>query len=443
MWTLVLTGIIAPVAIGGHASDIIASGETRPTLELPSEPARPGFFAAREVFETLRFNQPVYVCAAPSDDRWLYVVERGGVIHRARYRRDEDQRAEVFLDLSAATHATPFLDDGMLGLAFHPHYGREGSPHSGELFVYYITEIGGLTYYRLSRFKVPEPGGRADPVSERVLIQQLDRDPIHNGGSLLFAPDGCLYLSIGDEGSQADPYRSSQKIDDGLFSGILRIDVDRRGGTFSHPPRRQPRRGRTAGYFIPSGNPFVGTPGALEEFWAIGLRSPHRMSWDPVRYAIWLGDVGGGAGESIELARHGTNHQWSYREGRFAFTHSYLRGQPPSPPIGIDTNPILDYPHDDGNRAIIGGYVYRGRDLPDLRGSYLFGDSGSSRVWAMKLRGDQPVAIELLTVLPTFPRAGITSFGLDPHGEILICVMGDESQRDGRVYRLIRGAGGE
>ena len=442
-WALVLSLMVSgvPEVKGGSGSEPAATAISTDTVDLPTESSNPGVVVAREVFQTLRFRQPVYACAAPSDDHNLYVVERGGMILRAHRSPSGDELAEVFLDLTPVTHANPFLDDGMLGLAFHPTFGQDGARYSGDFFVYYITEIGGHAYYRLARFTVATPGGPADPESEEVLIQQLDRNPIHNGGSLLFGPDGCLYLSIGDEGSQADPFQSSQKIDDGLFSGILRIDVDRRGGALSHPPKRQPARGRTAGYHIPKDNPFIGVIGALEEFWAIGFRSPHRMSWDAGRNAIWLGDVGGGAGESIELARPGTNHQWSYREGRSAFTYSYLRGTPPSPPVGIDTNPLFDYPHENGNRAVIGGYVYRGSELPQLHGCYIFGDSGSSRIWAMKLRGDEPVAIEMLTVLPTFPRAGITSFGVDAHGEILICVMGEENQRDGRVYRLGRGTG--
>ena len=211
---------------------------------------------------------------------------------------------------------------------------------------------------RLSRFHVPDGATVANPASEVVLINQYDRHMWHNGGNMFFGPDGFLYIPFGDEGGIADEFNQAQRMNGGLFSGVLRIDVDC-NPTRSHPIRRQPRSppnspaSYSANYYIPNDNPWLDPGGSiLEEFWAVGLRSPHRMTYDAISGQIWLGDIGQNNREEINLIERGANYQWAYREG--AFPGFFPQ---PSPLIGTDKPPIYDYGRGNGDTCVIGGYV--------------------------------------------------------------------------------------
>jgi glucose/arabinose dehydrogenase len=166
-------------------------------------------------------------------------------------------------------------------------------------------------------------------------------------------------------------------------------------------------------------------PRALEEFWSIGLRNPHRFSFDGT--TVWGGDIGQDRVEKVFRASRGSNHQWSYREGTLPFARSYLAGVPPKPPVGTETAPAFEYAHTNGNGAVIGGYVYRGVLFPELAGKYVFGDFNSGRIWAL----EAPNVRTLLT-LPADRR--LTSFGIDRDRELLLCVFGKPST----ILRLAR-----
>src|SRR5208282_263147 len=192
-----------------------------------------------------------------------------------------------------------------------------------------------------------------------------------------------------------------------------------------------------ANYYIPNDNPFVGQPNVLEEFFCLGLRSPHRMTIDPVTGRIYIGDVGESSREEVDViepGESGLNFQWNYCEGNL--------GQMKSPYIGISRGPVLDYPHTDG-RAVIGGYVYRGKQFArDLGGKYIFGDNVMRTVWAMD-ETTTPFQKNLLCVMPkgNGPNSGsdytgLSSFGTDADGEIYFCQM---SSIGGRIYTLQRG----
>src|SRR5262249_1381933 len=144
---------------------------------------------------------------------------------------------------------------------------------------------------RLSRFIVPEGSDRPDPKSEKILIELPEITCIHKGGSVAFGPDGFLYTTFGTDSANF-PSEHAQRIDESLWAGVLRLDIDCQGGDVSHAPPRQPDPGKTAGYFIPNDNPFVGVPQAMEEFYSIGFRNPWRMSIDPQTGLVWVGDVG-------------------------------------------------------------------------------------------------------------------------------------------------------
>jgi uncharacterized repeat protein (TIGR03806 family) len=251
---------------------------------------------------------------------------------------------------------------------------------------------------------------------------------------MFFHPkNGFLYWTDGDN-SVGD---NDQIITKSLYSGVFRMDVDCLGGNVSHAPPRQPTAGFTANYFVPNDNPFVGQSNVLEEFFCLGLRSPHRMTYDPPSGKIFIGDVGESSREEVDViepGESGLNFQWNRCEGNL--------GKMEPPYIGVSRGPLLDYPHTDG-RAVIGGYVYRGKEFAhDLGGKYIFGDNVFRTVWALD-ESATPVGKTLLCVMPkgTGPNSGtdytgLSSFGTDADAEIYFCQM---SSIGGSIFKLKRG----
>lgn len=415
------------------------------TIELPLSSPTGEAWGTVNAFPRLKFAEPVLVLPLPGDSQQrLLVLERRGAIQII----DNDPGCatkSLLLDISSQVSSTADGDNGALGLALHPQFGQPASPHRGELFVIYTARNGGSLYNRLSRFDLADGQTRIDPQTETVLIDQLDENEWHDGGSLVFGPDGFLYLGMGDEGWADDYYENGQRIDGDLFSGVLRIDVDCVGGSISHAPPRQPATGKTANYYIPNDNPFVGVPGALEEFWAVGLRNPYRMAFDRRTGALWAGDVGQNLREQVCLVERGSNHGWSFREGSVPFEKSYLEGQRPSNLLGVDTPPIFEYPHVNGNNCIIGGLVYRGQQFPQLVGKYIYGDNVSGRIWALDYDPQQRKVrsnVELLD-LPFSSKSGLASFGQDGKGELLLCILGTHQGNDGTILRLVENQPGQ
>lgn len=409
-------------------------------LEMPQHrPVIPGGWGVAKAFPHLVFQDPVFLTPQPNSNR-LFVCGREGQVES--FDNDPAVASKTMvLDLSA--HCQGWDDCGLLGLAFHPDFGKPGSPNRGTFFVWYtysdhpINNNGNrvnpntFLHDRLSRFTIPDGSQVADLASEVVLIDQDDRNVYHNGGGMFFGPDRFLYLSLGDEGGAYDNYENGQKIDKSLFSGVIRIDVDC-DSSRSHPIPRQPKNGRTAHYFIPDDNPFVGVKDALEEFYAIGLRNPHRMTYDAPTRSILVGNVGQDAWEEVDLIKRGHNYRWSYLEG----THP---GPHPKPDqlIGIEEPPIYEYPHANGNSCVIGGYVYRGRQFPELVGKYIFGDNTSSRIWVMDGWQDYKPVVKQLCRMPRGGYSGLSSFGVDNADEIYMCQLG---WHDGAIFKLVRTA---
>ncbi|MEY4550043.1 MAG: hypothetical protein RL685_6238 [Pseudomonadota bacterium] len=389
-----------------------------------------GKYTTAPAFPELRFLDPTALVPLPHTST-LLVLERGGRIYAFDNQRGAREKRLV-LDLSAVTLGAQ--DSGLLSLVFHPKFGVDGAASRRFAYVHYAyskdptqrrtPEDATPTQSRLVRFEVDPRTGKFDRGSEQVLIDQLDESLYHQGGALLFRPsDGFLYVSSGDEGT---PYVNSQKLDKDLYGGVLRIDVDQRGGAVSHPIRRQPESGATANYYIPNDNPFVGVAGALEEFYAMGLRNPHRMTLDAPTDRIWVGDVGQREREEIDILLRGANYQWDSIEGT-----RYIRPAP-KPRPGLWTGPILELKRDVAG-GIIGGHVYRGTRSPELAGRYLFADFVTGNIWALRYEDDGPsVRVrDNQLLLQTQYRSqlnGITSLGMDAAGELYFLTLGRESQ---------------
>lgn len=329
------------------------------------------------------FDSALGVVQAPGESR-LLVVERTGVV---RPITRAGRPGAPWLDIRGRV-GTQGPEQGLLGLAFAPDFAR-----SGRLYVNYTDRRGDT---RVVEFRA-RPGARAVSTrTARLVLRQAQPSINHNGGALAFGPDRMLYVALGDGGGQRDPGNRAQ--DPGSLLGkVLRID----------PSRRQAGRG----YGIPRGNPFASTPGARPEVWLLGLRNPWRITFDRATGDLWIGDVGESAREEIDVARagrSGLDFGWSRREGTVD-----LKGGPRSP---TETDPVAEYSHDDGC-SVTGGYVYRGRAIPSLRGRYLYADWCSGRAWTIDAAS------------PGAPReitgqigriAGVTSFGQDRAGNLYV-----------------------
>ncbi len=409
-----------------------------------------------EAFPGLGFDDPTALVPEPRSNR-LYVSSRQGKI--LGFENDPGTSTKFeFLDL---TNVTQGWDDcGLLGFAFHPEFGRPDSPNRGYVYVWYHYSpkpvpgprrppVNTPGYNRLSRFTVPDGSRIADRKSEQVLINQFDHNLWHDGSGMFFGQDGFLYLGVSDEGDQYDTFENSQTIRGKIFSGVLRIDVDRNAER-SHPIRRQPQpeeklpegfteNNYTANYFIPNDNPFLDpSGGVLEEFWAVGLRNPHRMTQDPATGRIWVGDIGQDKWEEIDILERGGNYQWVYMEGTHPSVYKGVQKMKPAPAdfIGVEKPPLYEYGHGTEGKCVIGGYVYRGQRLAaELEGKYIFGDNGSGRLWALAWDGKGAPTVEYLCNMPPGSNyTGLSSFGVDQNGELLICKMG----RPSKIYKLER-----
>ncbi|WP_193211487.1 LamG-like jellyroll fold domain-containing protein [Luteolibacter marinus] len=389
----------------------------------------------------LTFNQPICITAVPGDTNRLFVCERIAKIKHVPDVTAATPVQNTFLDLQAVIAGrTPTetiegganAEHGLLGLAFHPQYAG-----NGYFYVAYTVRINGGAYYqRISRFQVNagDPD-TADPASELILLQQLDEGSNHDGGDLHFGPDGYLYYTAGDELAQRDVLQNSQKINLDFFSGIFRIDVDKKPGNLEPNPHSAiPTDGGIARFSVPVDNPFVHTSlggtwdgfyngneitplGSVRtEFWCTGLRHVWRFSFDEETGDLWAGDVGQDTYEEVNKIIKGGNYGWVYREGFHdtAFTNPV----PPAKPAGFTSiDPVYEYVHTalagDANfkgNSVVGGHVYRGTRYPSLVGTYIFSDSVSGHVWQMDTGSGATVR---LTGLPG-AYGVISTQGVDP-----------------------------
>ncbi|MEO8428304.1 MAG: PQQ-dependent sugar dehydrogenase [Verrucomicrobiota bacterium] len=393
------------------------------TLRMPESPPAFGF-RTENAFGSLDFSDPVALVTPPGETNRLFVVEQAGRISVITNLANPTRT--VFMDISSQIVFGG--EQGLLGLAFHPGYAT-----NRYFYAFYTlnttTAPGGGLHDRLSRFEIsPTNPNQGLANSGQPLITQRDDAGNHNGGDLHFGPDGYLYISLGDEGAGNDSLNNSQRITKDFFSGMLRIDVDKRPGNLEPNPHSAISTNATglAFYAVPADNPFIGVtnfngnavdPSKVHtEFWAVGLRNPWRFSIDPVTGVIYCGDVGQDTREEIDIIVKGGNYGWNFREGKIA------RPGSPAPPAGFTSiNPIHDYPRSLGF-SVTGGVVYRGNRFAQIYGDYIFADYGSGNLWALRYDGINPAAVRLLMV-----EKDISAFGVDPsNGDILICDIGED-----------------
>jgi len=406
----------------------IADTNPPPTLRMPAEAPPLGFTFVNAFPGLAGISGPVAFATPAGETNRLFVLERSG-------------RLVVITNLAAPTR-TVVMDfgagrisiggeNGLLGLALHPGFNT-----NGYFFLFYsttaTTAAPGATntpHQRVSRFQMTTPGGNSALTNtELPLITQNDEASNHNGGDLHFGPDGYLYISYGDEGDQNDARNNSQTIRKDFFSGILRIDVDKRPGNLD--PNPHPSLQDATNYFVPADNPWVSAnlvgelnPGGVKrtEFYAVGLRNPWRFSFDPVTGWLWCGDVGGGAREEVDIITSGGNYGWAFREG-------FTTGVKANTGGGVALNPIRDYPHGSSGtnvgNSITGGLVYRGTRLPELTGWYVYADyTAPGNVWAMFYDGTTGTNSQNRWL---FQDQNIVAFGRDPrNGDVLAADLGD------------------
>jgi quinoprotein glucose dehydrogenase len=369
---------------------------------LADEPAAKGAKLNVEIEQTftkLRFEYPLAVLYAPDDSNRLFVVAQRGKIHAFENRPDAE-KSSVFMNIAdRVVYKDKENEEGLLGAAFHPKF-RE----NGLLYVYYTTTKAPHTSV-ISRFRLKaDDPNQIDPASEEEIFRLKQPYWNHNGGTIVFGPDGYLYVGLGDGGSANDPDGNGQNLKT-LLGSILRIDVDRAQGDRK--------------YAIPADNPFIGRSDARPEIWAYGLRNVWRMAFDRETDLLWAGDVGQNTWEEIDIIRRGGNYGWNLRESKHSFG---AKGVGPRDDL---IEPIWEYHHDVG-KSITGGHVYRGKNVPDLVGKYLYADYVTGKVWAL----DYDVERQRVVAnheLPG-PNLPVTSFGEDADGESYFTIRG------GQVY---------
>ena len=362
------------------------SSPLSPTATSPSPAQLPALDAITLRLDPVAdgFTKPLYLTHAGDGSGRLFVVEQAG---------------RIMIIENGAMNPTPFLDivsivgssgneQGLLSVAFHPNY-----PENGRLFVDYTNQQGDT---EIAQYTVSSDPNQADPNSGELLLTIDQPYRNHNGGQLVFGPDGYLYIGMGDGGSANDPENRAQNLG-ALLGKILRLDVD-----------------NAAPYGVPADNPFVGNDQARPEIWSYGWRNPWRISFDRATGDMYVGDVGQNQYEEIDFeaagAPGGQNYGWRLMEGLHCFNPSSC--DPAA--LGL-VLPVAEYDHGQGC-SVTGGYAYRGQQFPNLDGIYFYGDYCTGLIWGLRREADGSWSQAQL--LSSDRR--ISSFGEDETGEVYL-----------------------
>ncbi len=363
-------------------------------------------YGIEEAFPHLTFSRPTDLQSPRDGSGRLFVVEQDGVI-RVFKNDPAEKTSAVFLDLRSRVNKNG-NEMGMLGLAFHPEFQS-----NREFFVDYTASKNGQRITRVSRFTAPAKQSGGISSSEETVIEIDQPYSNHNGGQIAFAPSGLLFIGMGDGGSAGDPQGNAQN-PNSLLGKILCIDINDKP------------------YATPPSNPFwrlTETPPGRSEIFAWGLRNPWRFSFDRANGQLWAGDVGQNTYEEIDIIEKGKNYGWDCREGK----HPYQPARERSAPCDDANNlvdPVWEYGRGEGI-SVTGGYVYRGKALPDLVGWYVYADYGSGNIWALRMENGKAV-----NRLLTHADILISTFGVDENDELFICAHnpgGDPT----KIYKLV------
>jgi glucose/arabinose dehydrogenase len=398
-------GVAAAVVLGCGGSDGGASAQATPRATATATPTPPAAAGDTESPTQRRrgvrlarvgtFDEPLYVTAPPGDRRRVFVVEKGGRIVVVRGGR---KLRTPFLDLRG--RVSTGSEQGLLSMAFAPDYASSGR------FYVYFTDLNGdirVIEYRRATADVADRG------TARLVLFQDHPESNHNGGLVLFGPDGLLYIGLGDGGGGGDRHgaRGNAQSLSTLLGKILRIDPAPSGG--------RP-------YGIPDSNPFAGRPGARGEIYAYGLRNPWRFSFDRRTGDLSIGDVGQGDVEEIDFVRRGrgagANFGWRPFEGRSRYT--------PGEDAPGHVPPVIQRYHSGGNCSITGGVVVRDPGLPALAGRYVFGDYCRGRIESARLSSGRARSVRRGRLRVDL----LSSFGEDARGRVYVTSL------EGPVYRL-------
>ncbi len=359
----------------------------------PPPPGQTGTLDLQLVASGLQ--SPLYLTAPPGDPR-LFIVEQPGHI---RIVQGGQLLARPFLDMTDRVASGG--EEGLLGLAFHPNYAS-----NGYFYVDYthLNNARDTLYTLIERYTVSAAPDSADSASHKLILRIVQPYTNHNGGLVMFGPDGMLYIGMGDGGSGGDPENRAQN-PDSLLGKLLRIDVDG-GDPYVNPP----------------GNPYVGVANGRGEIWAIGLRNPWRFAFDRMAGLLYIADVGQNLWEEVDVApagQGGLNYGWPIMEGLHCFR--------PNPCSTTGLQPVLEYGHANGC-SITGGFVYRGSQAPSLLGHYFYSDYCSG--WISSFTYASGAVQQRFTWTLNVNLGNVLSFGEDSAGELYVLSAG------GNVYRI-------
>lgn len=378
--------------VSNAPTDIDASPRTDVRFE-------PAFTQIEEI------DRPISLMPCGDGSGRLFIASQKGNIYVLAGPSDSAE-PKLFMEFqSHVTYKDNENEEGFLGLAFHPKYKE-----NGQFFAFYTKKDAPPHTSVISRFTVSKDDpNKADAATEEEVLRIPQPFWNHNGGTIVFGPDGMLYVGLGDGGAADDPMENGQNLGE-LNGKVLRLDVD--------------HQDQGLAYAVPKDNPFVDKPGARGEVWAYGIRNIWRMAFDRDTGTLWAADVGQNIWEEIDLIVKGGNYGWNKREG---LHHFRPNGSPPKPEY---IEPIWEYHHDIG-RSITGGHVYRGKQIPQLDGWYLYADYVRGTVWALKYdeAGKKLVANREIpgNISP------VVSFGEDETGESYFLTTGN------RFYRIVSG----
>ena len=354
-----------------------------------------------KAFPNISFDRMVHLTYSNDETNRLFLVLQSGQI--LVFANDKNvSKTELFLDITDRVNDRQ-QEEGLLGFAFDPKF-----KHNGYFYTYYTNYSVQEPRRRsiISRFSIStENPNRANPNSEKIILEFTQPEPNHNGGHIIFGEDDYLYIGVGDGGGSGDPDGNSQNTYNFLGS-ILRIDVstmDIKGA-----------------YSIPSDNPFVKNADekVKKEIWAYGLRNPWRFNFDDATGKLFVGDVGQFLYEEINLIKPGYNYGWNLMEANHCFRSEKCEQE------GLES-PIFEYDRSKGC-SIIGGHVYRGNSIEFLYGSYVFGDFCSGKIWSIRYDNEKVTDFTEIKNL----GSPITAFGEDQQGEIYILSL------DGNIYKF-------